>query len=353
MRTATSTLLVFLVTACHPSPPVRSPSEPRVVTARHDPSLRAEVVRCEPLVYSDEAPPELDRPAHVRAASGLGRLRSGWVIAQDDARFLAIRSDDGPVTALALPAAADGRRQFSEALGNKALKLDLEAIAALPDGRLVALGSGSTQRRERLVVVDADGSAAAVRDGSPLYAALRAARAFSGSELNVEGAVTTDGVLRLFQRGNGAVVDGVVPVSATADVPLEPFVRWLDGAASLPPLERVTQYDLGAVIRGDDGVPFGFTDAAALPGGVLFAAGAEDSPDTYADGDVLGARLGVIDEAGARYTTLLGDDGAPTLLKVEGIAADPGGLPRAWAVTDVDDPDRPALFCELSLTGPW
>ncbi len=85
------------------------------------------------------------------------------------------------------------------------LKMDLEACALLPDGRLIALGSGSTAARERIVVVTPDDGVRVV-EGAATYAQLRARGDSSGSELNLEGAVVVDGVLRLFQRGNGAAL---------------------------------------------------------------------------------------------------------------------------------------------------
>jgi hypothetical protein len=54
----------------------------------------------------------------------------------------------GAFRPLLLPQGEGGRRQFDDRLGNKAAKLDLEAGVVLPDGRFVALGSGSTARRE-------------------------------------------------------------------------------------------------------------------------------------------------------------------------------------------------------------
>lgn len=343
-----------------PTPPTPSTSRstesapPRLV-AREDPALSARIVACEPLLYTDDVPAALDRPPHVRAASALRRVADGWVIVQDDVGFVAVRRDDGEVTALALPPGPNGRRQFSDALGNKADKLDLEACASLPDGRLVAFGSGSSRRREQLVVVRGDAREARLFDASALYEALRANRGFSGSELNVEGAATLGGTLRLFQRGNGAPVGDLLPVNATVDLDVAAFVAWIDGHGPLPERRAIRRYDLGAI----GGVPFGFTDAAPLGARTLVLLGAEDSPDATRDGDVLGARLGVLDdgalddEPSVRWTTLLAEDGTPTDRKVEGIALDPGGLPTAWAVTDMDDPDVPSLLCELRLDGPW
>lgn len=190
---------------------------------------------------------------------------------------------------------------------------------------------------------------AALRAAGELYAMLRARRDFSGSELNVEGAIVTGGALRLFQRGNGAPRGELVPIDATGDLELAPFLAWLAGDGPLPPLTNVRRYELGRV----RGVPFGFTDATLLPDGrVVYSAGAEDSPDAIRDGVVLGARLGIFDERGLRSTALLGEDGRPTTAKVEGLAAAemPG---RLYAVTDTDDPERPSLLCEIALEGPW
>ena len=52
-------------------------------------------------------------------------------------------------------------------------------------------------------------------DATALYDVLAADRAFSGSELNLEGAVVDGPSLRLFQRGNGATIDGREPIDAT------------------------------------------------------------------------------------------------------------------------------------------
>lgn len=323
-----------------------------VTRAEDDPRLGARIVRCEPLVYSDPAPAELDRPPHVRAASGIVRVADELVIVQDDASFVAVRRADGGVEAIALPAGHGGRRRFEAALGNKEHKLDLEsAIAVTLDGepRVLAFGSGSSPRRESIAVVDVTGRAATLRPAAELYARLREERAFAGSELNVEGAVVTATTLRLFSRGNGAPRDGLEPIDATADLELDAFLAWLLSRGPLPPLTNVRRYDLGA----ERGVRYGFTDAATLlDGRVVYAAGAEDSPDAIEDGEVLGARIGIFDEGGVRSAPLHDLDGRLTTAKVEGLAASPDPS-RLYAVTDTDDPDRPSLLCEIELTGPW
>jgi hypothetical protein len=315
--------------------------------AELSPTLTARLVARRPLYF--EAPDHAnDLPGHVRAGSGV-RLWGGRIaVIQDDVHALALVDErTGMATPLLLPRGDDGRRIFGVAEGNKALKMDLEACVVLPDGRLVAFGSGSTDRRERIVVVGAGGDVA-IHDGAAFYGELRARTDFSGSELNVEGAAIQGERLRLFQRGNGAPRDGLEPVNAIGTFPVAGFVAWLGGGA-LPLLEGVHQVDLGRV----EGVPLGFTDAATLPDGRLaFLAGAEDSPDTYQDGAVVGCRLGVIDGDRIRTTDLIDENGERCLLKLEGLeylGEAHGGGWRFAVVADQDDPTVPTLLGEVVL----
>lgn len=319
------------------------------IVAVHDPRLSARIVSSTPLVYGDASAPELDRPPHVRAASGVVRIGGDLYIVQDDASFFAVRRADGSVSAIDLPAGPGGRRRFEVALGNKMDKLDLESCVALDGARVIGFGSGSHAVRERIAILDVASAAARVHDASELYAALRARAEFAGSELNVEGAVVLGGVLRLFQRGNGAARDGVEAVNATVDLDVSAFLRWMDGGP-LPALTNVRRYDLGH----ERGVAYGFTDATTIDSRVLYSAGAEDSPDVIEDGEVLGARIGVLEDQDARWTALLEPDGAPSVAKIEGIVSkSDGDHRRLYAVIDPDDPERPALLCEVALDGPW
>jgi hypothetical protein len=325
------------------------PAEPTApVRARLEATPRAVLGALTPLRYSAPASKDAsDRPAHVRAASAVRRFAGGLVMAQDDANFLALRRADGSISAIALPPRASGARTFSEAQGNKGEKMDLEAALTLPDGRLVAFGSGSRPSRRSIVVVT---PALAVRvvDGAAFYGALEGRRDFVGSEINIEGAIHHGGVLRLFQRGNGATVDGQAALDATLDLPLDAFVAWLDGAGPLPPLGAARAFDLGTF----DGVRLTFTDAVALPDGrVAILAAAEASPDTYHDGAVKGCRLGVIAGDEVHMYDLADAKGAACHVKLEGIElleATAAGL-RFFVVADVDDTAVPALGGELFL----
>ena len=152
-----------------------------------------------------------------------------------------------------------------------------------------------------------------------LYKLFRDTKAFSGSELNIEGATLltagngTTRWIRFFQRGNGAPRDGLLPISATCDVRLDDLLAFVHAPQlrAPPALFNIVAFDLDRI--GANRLPLGFTDATELPprdpsgaGGsdgamrrkdnmpaVLYLAGAEDSPDVFHDGPVAGSVVGV------------------------------------------------------------
>lgn len=329
---------------------------PSTIRARHDPSLAARVVRSVPLLYADGADPALDRPAHVRAASGMALVGERVAVVQDDANFIALADPEtGRAAAVTLPAGEGGARQFDDERGNKRCKLDLESCERVRDGEgremLIAFGSGSSPMRERIVLargLDSAGPEIEIVDASALYARLRAETDFAGSELNLEGAARVGGVLRLFNRGNGAPHGGLRPVNATCDLDLEALLGFLRDATRPPPTPRnVVRYDLGQV----DGFPLTFTDAAAWGDGILYTAAAEDSPDATHDGPVAGSAIGVIRGGRARWCVVRNADGSRYAGKIEGILPRAGG--RAWVVIDRDEPRAPSELSEVVLEGEW
>jgi hypothetical protein len=322
-----------------------------------DPRLTARILRTAPLLYTEGADSGLDRPAHVRAGSGMAWVGERLAVVQDDAAFLALVDPATmEVRAVALEAAEGGVRQFDDERGNKHLKTDLEACVTLPhDGAevLLAFGSGSTGKRERVLVarrLNTASPSTEMVDASSLYALLRAERRFSGSEMNIEGAALVGSVVRLFNRGNGAARDGYQPVDASCDLPLAALLAYLGDPSGPPPTpDNVVQHHLDAI----DTLRLGFTDATARGGTVYFSAAAEDSPDATRDGRVAGSVLGVLDDEGGRWTLLVDAAGAPFDGKVEGIAFWRDHTHRLWAVVDADDPQRPSELCEIELIGDW
>ena len=332
----------------------------RTLTTRHtaarDLALSAVLTDRRPLFYAEGPDAALDRPAHVRAGSSLAWVPGGIALIQDDANFLAIVDPlTAAVRSITLPAGEGGVRQFDKIRGNKKSKLDLEACVAIEhEGRtaLVAFGSGSTHRREQVLVVrdlEQERPDVGMLFAEGFYALLRSIPGFAPGQLNLEGATLVGDRLRLFSRGNGKVRDKIVPVNATCDLPLDGLMAYLLAPSrhAPPAPTEVATYDLGAL--GD--VPLSFTDAAPWRDGVLFSAAAEASPDAVEDGLVTGSAIGIIGADGtARWTPIVAADGTPFAGKVEGLVAgnDEG---RLYVVVDADDPEAASLFCTVELKG--
>src|SRR5688500_15085884 len=159
--------------------------------------MSARIVARAQLRYAEGPDASLDRPAHVRAGSGLRYVDTvagpRLVVAQDDASFLAVVDPTTMrATSIALPPGPDGKRLFGDDRGNKKDKLDLECVETFTwEGRtlIVALGSGSLPARERAVLAHLDRGLASVHlvDASPLFSALRRSPLLANAELNLEG----------------------------------------------------------------------------------------------------------------------------------------------------------------------
>ena len=311
-----------------------------MITARIDPALGVRVLGSRALRYSEPARLGDDRPAHVRAASGLAFANGRLAVIQDDAAFIAMVAGN-EVASIVLPRGSGGRRRYEVGLGNKSEKLDLESCIALGDD-LYAFGSGSTEARERVVHV---GYATRVLDAAPLYRVLREE---TDGPVNIEGVAAVSHELWLFHRGNCGAGDRGPAIIRFARAAI---LKWLAGNGPVPEPTGSSRFDLGTA----GAVRYGFTDAVGAGDRAFYIAAAEDSPNAVDDGAVLGSQLGVIETGpgGDRQVraAALVVDGVP--LKAEGIAFDPADPRHAWIAIDPDDVDKPSRLFELELVGPW
>jgi hypothetical protein len=285
------------------------------------------------------------RPLHLSAASGLVCLNSFiYVVADDELHLGVFRStDNNPGFLVGLFA---GELPDSKA-DRKKQKPDLEALTLLPSfgsyshGALFALGSGSKHKRRMgaLVGLDVQGAISGtprIIDLSDLYAPLDEHFA----ALNIEGAIVSGDELRLLQRGNKRHAQ-----NAVVRFPLAAVLDALGTDARVGPMapSAIDSFDLGNI----DGIPFCFTDGAALPNGdMVFTAIAEDTEDTYADGPCAGAAIGIADKDG----NLLCLHQLDEPLKIEGVDARvQDDLIKLLVVTDADDARIPAGLFSTSL----
>ena len=272
---------------------------------------------------------------HLSSASGVVRAGGLLYFVADDEHHLGVVATDAAMdTPVRLHRLRAGDLPADKAQ-RKAAKPDLEALVLLPTPRsLLALGSGSTPARERgfLLPLAPDATAGAAReiDLRPLYAPLRGRHA----DLNIEGACVAGERLLLLQRANAGS-----PVNACIAFGLDAITTWLGGDVHVPPPLQVLTLELGAAA----GVPYGWTDATALPdGGWVFTAVAEDTRDSYADGPCAGSALGIVSADGV-LQDMLPVRGAP---KLEGVTLDAAG--DLLLVTDADDPARPSQLLHVA-----
>ena len=179
-----------------------------------------------------------------------------------------------------------------------------------------------------------------------LRAGRRGAWGCAPDALNLEGACVVGDDLRWFQRGLPAAG---VP-TASVDVDLRGAPRRRDRGRPAGRQSRWATFGT-TTSRRAGGLALAVTDAVTLPDGrVLVSAAAEDSPNTYDDGPVLGSALALLDGDVAVATVALPEpDGR--VAKVEGLAilewGDHGG--RLLATVDADDPEVPSAVLTLAV----
>lgn len=322
---ATTPLVVPPVRA-HPARPALAPVDVRPL----EPHVRGTITL---------AAPDKDGRTFVSAASGLvASGGSAWVV-----------SDElGELVHVAQPAASPMRGTLVAGLPRQPKKPDFEAVTTVPGAlaglqgtALLALGSGSSEVRNRgvLHLLGAGGAPAGPSrtiDLSALYAELDRRLPL---QPNIEGATMRQGAagaeLLLLHRGKAA---GDVNTIFVLDAASALGAAGRTGSIPASAIRSQHVVDLGTL----GGERLGFADARALPDGrIAFVASAEGGAGT-GDGTIRGSVLGVLD---ARFgvVALRPLTGAPR--KVEGIERtaelQPGAGPSSFTlVTDPDDPER-------------
>jgi hypothetical protein len=267
----------------------------------------------------------------VAAASGIVLLEQRLYVIADDQLTLAVYDLKGmrKQSIRLLPGELP-----DEHAARKAAKPDFEALVSMPDGSLLALGSGSTQQRQRGVWVQELSTAPhnVIVDLSELYGAL----ARELPELNIEGGAIFGPHLYLCSRGNGARRENALVKLDLAHV-LGSLDRQRLTAESVSSIHRVQLPELG-------GVPLSLTDLTVHEDRLAFSAAAEASANTYDDGACAGSVIGRLSSEGtATELVLVASD-----LKLEGICS--AGPQTLYAVADADDANAQAPLLAIQ---PW
>lgn len=274
---------------------------------------------------------------HLSAASGLVALGTKLYVIGDDEVCLAIFPEGDLPGEMVRLLPGQLPRDPAE---RKAAKPDFETLLRLPtlesnpNATLLALGSGSTDRRCSGVMIslNADGDVGSIRhlDLKPLFDAITR----EVEEVNIEGAVVHGDSLLLFNRGNTSRPENVVLTVELAHM--------LSGGTVEILASKRLQLPYVA------GVPLCITDACSLDdNSVVVSAVAEDTANAYADGKLAGAALAVLDQE----LNLVQLDGLSALVKIEGVHAwrSAPGI-RFLAVSDADDPSKAGCLFEGAIS---
>lgn len=157
-------------------------------------------------------------------------------------------------------------------------KLDFEAVTQF-DNKIYVFGSGSTDKRMQMITVDA--TTKKVLDSidlSNLYAAMQSFAEIKPEDFNIEGVTYNGENWFLFNRGNGTNGQNVVFTIGGANLTDDFSVVF--NKIKLPKIK---------------GVRATFTDAVLVDNKIYFLATAEDTVNTYDDGEVLGSLIGRMD----------------------------------------------------------
>ena len=278
--------------------------------------------------YLNTAEPLASGHPFLSAASGLVQIRETLCVVGDDEQHLALfnQNDDGPGRLIRLLPGDLPRKKKAR----KALKPDFEILFQLPDSGLIcAMGSGSMPQRMRGAIIDIDTGNVILIDLQSLFAAIAPLVA----QINLEGAIARGDRLLLFNRGNMANPETCIFETALAAVTCGEAVEvTLVKTLALPLI---------------DNVPLTLTDACSLGDGqFLLSAVAEVTDDSYADGDILGAAIVVLN---SDLDVITVEPLEPTL-KIEGITARRTATgAELLCVSDADDPDTPSSLYSASL----
>ena len=157
----------------------------------------------------------------------------------------------------------------------KKLKPDFEAIA-FNDSYYFLFGSGSTEKRNQMIQVDAKTKEVIKTfDLSFLYSTMQSFAQMEADDFNIEGVIYNQETWYFFNRGNGKNARNVVFTVTGAN--LEDDFRILINEYKLPKIK---------------GVRASFTDAIILDDTIYFLATAEKTESTYNDGEVVGSLIG-------------------------------------------------------------
>nr|WP_315187619.1 hypothetical protein [uncultured Flavobacterium sp.] len=156
-------------------------------------------------------------------------------------------------------------------------KSDFEAITRFGD-EVYILGSGSTEKRNKMMQFNTKNETTTTTDLSDLYSVMQSFGEIKPKDFNIEGAIYNGKSWYLFNRGNGKSKKNILFTIEGKNLTNE--FQLLSNPFKLPKI---------------NGVHTSFTDAVLVDTKIYFLAAAENTESTYDDGEVFGSIIGRID----------------------------------------------------------
>ena len=155
-------------------------------------------------------------------------------------------------------------------------KPDFEAITHL-DNNVYVFGSGSTEKRNKMVQFNTQNKSTTSTDLTDLYVVMQSFGEIKPEDFNIEGAIYNGEDWFLLNRGNGKSNKNTLFTINGKNLTNE--FQILSNNYKLPKIK---------------GFRSSFTDAVLIDNSIYFLATAEDTESTYDDGEVLGSLIGRI-----------------------------------------------------------
>lgn len=278
-------------------------------------------------------PPESQRPGFFSSASGIVVFGDQIVVVADDEHSIGIFSPESNAAGSLIH--LEENELPLEKKARKKAKPDHEALFALDANRLIAMPSGSKPNRRMAHEIHLARNQVSRVDVSDLFLELEK----DFSELNIEGSALVPGFVCLAQRGNSAEGRNALIFLDHAG-----FVDALTSSKSISAktIRRTQAVELGTI----DSIPLSITDISPTPNGnLLFTAAAEDTQNTFEDGEIRGSCVGVMNLDGKVEAMIQ----IAERVKLEGIAFD-SKRKKIYLVTDADEPNEPSWLYALEAS---
>lgn len=263
----------------------------------------------------------------VPSASGMNKMKETILAVGDNSPYLYYLNKNFEVVKFKAISSTEG---IQNGKVPKKIKPDFEAIEFINENEFIIFGSGSKSPiRDILVMASLSDTTIQTYSLTSFYRHLATLDPIKSGEINIEGAAFYTDTLYLLNRLNSVIIS-------------VNYQEFLSFVIDQTPLKTLQTYTITLPSIGD--IPSGFSGATIGmdPPHLIFTSSVENTGDAYADGEILGSFVGMVDlrhlnDRDKYRFARFENEGAP--LKVESVTIDkinPDNSIRLLFCTDSD-----------------